>query len=61
MSPWQALFVFEKGDDVLSKINDPDTLEYVEKIEINQFAYYRKVWVIDQGSEGVIVLFPEDY
>jgi hypothetical protein len=21
----------------------------------------RKVWVMDQGSEGVIVLFPEDY
>ena len=41
LSPWQALFVFEKGDDVLSKINDSFALEYVEKVEINQFAYYR--------------------
>lgn len=41
LSPWQALFVFEKGDDVLSKLNNSMTLEYVEKVESGQIAYYR--------------------
>jgi hypothetical protein len=42
LPPWQTLFVFEKGDHVvLEKLNDPITLEYVEKVEVNQLAYYR--------------------
>lgn len=41
LSPWQALFVFEKGDDVLGRLNDPLALEYVERVEVEHFAYYR--------------------
>lgn len=37
LSPWHALFVFEKGDDVLSKINDPFALEYVEKVKSEHY------------------------
>lgn len=41
LSLWQALFVFEKGDDVLGKLNDPMSVEYVEKVVVEQLVYYR--------------------
>lgn len=37
----QALFVFEKGDEVLTKLNDPSALEYVEAIKVDEVNYYR--------------------
>lgn len=41
LPPWQALFVFEKGDDVLGKLNDPMALEYAEKVDVGELTYYR--------------------
>lgn len=41
LSPWQALIILEKGDDVLAKLNDTMALEYVEKVIVNQLEYYR--------------------
>ncbi|MBY6088503.1 hypothetical protein [Priestia flexa] len=41
LSSWQALFVLEKGDDVLAKLNNPLALEYVEKVSVDEFEYYR--------------------
>lgn len=38
---WQALFVLEKGDDVLAKLDQPLELEYVERVEAAEVAYYR--------------------
>ncbi|MCP1143659.1 hypothetical protein [Lysinibacillus endophyticus] len=37
----QALFVFENGDDVIGRFSDPFALEFVEKVEIDEVAYYR--------------------
>ena len=37
----QALFVLEKGDDVIGMLNDPFALEFVEKVEIDETEYYR--------------------
>ncbi|MEK4530522.1 hypothetical protein [Solibacillus sp. FSL K6-1554] len=37
----QALFIFEAGDDVLAKLNDPFTTEYIEKIVKDKLEYYR--------------------
>ncbi|ARD48837.1 hypothetical protein [Sporosarcina sp. P33] len=37
----KALFVFEKGDDVLAKLNDPFALEYVEAIKLDAVKFYR--------------------
>ena len=31
----QSLFVLEKGDDVIGRLNDPFALEFVEKVEID--------------------------
>lgn len=36
-----------------------ETTIFVELLE--ETAINRKVWVMDQDNEGVIVLFPEDY
>lgn len=38
---WQALFVFEKGGDVLSILNDLIALEYIEKLKVEKLEYYR--------------------
>ncbi|RKQ12141.1 hypothetical protein [Ureibacillus endophyticus] len=37
----QALFVLEKGDDVIGRFSDPFALEFVEKVEIGEVEYYR--------------------
>ncbi|MEL4024035.1 hypothetical protein [Lysinibacillus endophyticus] len=37
----QALFVFEKGDDVIGRLSEPYDLEFVEKVGIDEIAYYR--------------------
>lgn len=37
----QALFVLEKGDDVIGLFNDPFALEFVEKMTIDEIDYYR--------------------
>lgn len=37
----QALYVLEKGDNVVGKLNDPFSLEYVEKNEVERIVYYR--------------------
>lgn len=37
----QALFVFETGDDVLVKLNNPFNTEYIEEIALDGVEYYR--------------------
>lgn len=37
----QALFVFEKGDNILAKLNDLYALEYVEVLTADEVSYYR--------------------
>lgn len=41
LPPWQALFLLEPGDDVLGKLDNSLALEYVEKLELEEMAYYR--------------------
>ncbi|RHW39966.1 hypothetical protein D1B33_03725 [Lysinibacillus yapensis] len=37
----QALFVFEKGDDVVGRLNNVFELENIEKYRIEEIDYYR--------------------
>jgi len=37
----QALFVLEKGDDVLTEFNEPFVLKYVEALKAGEVNYYR--------------------
>lgn len=37
----QALFVFEKGDDLIERLNNMFELEYIEKNTIEEIDYYR--------------------
>ncbi len=41
LPPWQALFVLEKRDGVLAKLEQTLELEYVERVEAGEIAYYR--------------------
>ncbi|MFV2046289.1 hypothetical protein ACEWK1_02830 [Metabacillus sp. YM-086] len=41
LSMRQALFVLEKGDDVLGKLDQPFQLEYMERLVAEDLTFYR--------------------
>ena len=55
-------FYIENGEQWLvqrQEVPERETTVYVE-LE-NEPAINRTVWVMDQGHDGLIILFPEDY
>lgn len=52
----QALFVLEKGDNVLAELDDPFTLEYVEKIQLKKWNITDVLYEMVMTFKSIILL-----